>query len=100
MGVGDASRNDAAELFGELLLELEAHIRRAAERVRQFVQDGPSELREGLQLSSFYDDLAVSWFPYSDGFLIAAFHETHGLGDTHISEVRRSAAPGRKDPRE
>ncbi len=33
--VRDVSRDDAAEFFGELLLELEAHIGRAAERVRR-----------------------------------------------------------------
>jgi len=40
-GLGDAPRSDAAEFFGELLLELQAHVGRAAQRVRLLVQRHP-----------------------------------------------------------
>jgi hypothetical protein len=41
--VCDVAGYDAAESFGELLLELEAHVARAAERVGQLVQDGTDD---------------------------------------------------------
>jgi len=43
--VCDVTGYDAAEFSGELLLELKAHVGRAAERVGQLVQDGPGEVR-------------------------------------------------------
>jgi hypothetical protein len=46
---------------GELLLELKAHVGRAAERVGQLVQDGPGEVREGLELAALDDDPAFCW---------------------------------------
>jgi hypothetical protein len=41
--VCDVTGYDAAEFSGELLLELEAHVGRAAERVGQLVQDGTDD---------------------------------------------------------
>jgi hypothetical protein len=56
--VCDATGYDAAEFFGELLLELKAHVGRAAERVGQLVQDSPGEVRERLELAALDDDPA------------------------------------------
>jgi hypothetical protein len=41
--VCDVTGYDAAEFFDELLLELDAHVGRAAERVGQLVQDGTDD---------------------------------------------------------
>jgi len=55
-GAGDAPGSDAAEFLGELLLELQAYVGRAAQRVGHLVQDGPGEGRQGLELSALDDD--------------------------------------------
>ena len=41
-----------------------------------------------------------SWLPDAHGFLVAAFHQAHGLGHADISHVSRSATSCREDPRE
>jgi hypothetical protein len=56
--VCDVAGYDAAGFFGELLLELKAHVGRAAERVGQLVQDGPAEVCEGPELAALDDDPA------------------------------------------
>ena len=50
--VGEVTGYDSTEFFGEFLLELKAQVGRAAERVGQLVQDGPGEVREGLELTA------------------------------------------------
>jgi hypothetical protein len=98
--VCDVTGYDAAEFFGELMLELKAHVGRAAERVGQLVQDGPGEVREGLELAALDDDPAFCWFPDAHGFLVAAFHQAHGLGGEYVCHVPGSSSSGREDTRQ
>jgi hypothetical protein len=51
----DVAGYDAAEFCGELLLEFEAQVGCTAEGVGQLVQDGPGEVREGVELTALDD---------------------------------------------
>src|SRR5580658_3350139 len=96
----DVAGYDAAEFCGKLLLEFEAQVGCAAEGVGQLVQDGPGEVRERLELTALDDDPAFFWFPEAHGFLIAAFHQAHGLGDEDLGHAPGYSAPGREDLRQ
>jgi hypothetical protein len=87
-GVGDASGSDAAEFFGELLLELEAHVGRAAEGVRQLVQHGSGELRQGLELSALASrgyDLVCGLRPDPGYQLEPGYPDGGGLADGAVA---------------